>query len=280
MTRVRARPFRNARRPEGRARGRRGNPRARLGEQAAVFAGLALCLAPVPPPVSAAPAVPQVAPASAAAPARAFKRLPNGDIQLGKIRLHRKARVLSFPARLALAAGALEVLIATPDGRVYESLFSSPASPLHLQTMLYLLGLENGPRLPDAAGRRGDLVDLDVQWCDARGRKHRMPIERFILDRRTHRCMRRLGWVFTGSSIQNGKFLAETEGNLALLFSSGDTVLDCADPDATDDTLFSVNTAGIPLRAGAPVTIFLIPRKHTPKKPEGARSKVAAPPAQ
>ena len=218
---------------------------------------------------SAGPSVPsgQSTVESARVRPPAFKRFANGDILLGEVRLHRKEHVLSFPARINMLSGALEVLIATPAGRLHESLLSSPARPLHLQTMLYLLGLANGSRLPDKKGRRGALVDLDVEWKDAEGEIHRDPIENFVLDRRTGRTMRRLGWVFTGSALENGRFLADLEGNLVLLFSSGETVLDCADPDSTDDTLFSGNARRKAPPVGAAVRVFVIPRKPR-KSPE------------
>jgi len=193
----------------------------------------------------------------------AWKRYPNGDLELGCIRLHRKEMTLSFPAQVNMVEGELEVLIASPTGRLHESLFRTEAVPLHLQTMLLLLGLRNGPRLPDAKGRQGDLVDIDVEWTDHDGRVHRDPIEEWIMDRRRHGPMRRIGWVFTGSAIQNGRFLPNIEGNLVLLFSSGETVLDIPDPESIDDTLFTVNSKRARAAGDdAKVRIIVIPRRE------------------
>ncbi|NOY80209.1 MAG: hypothetical protein GXP31_04300 [Kiritimatiellaeota bacterium] len=189
-----------------------------------------------------------------------FERLPNGDLRLGQITLRRRERALAFPAVLALRQGALEVLIATSNGRVYESLLSTTAQPLHLQTLLYLLGLENGPRLPDAKGRRGDCVNLDIEWVGPDGRRRRTPVENWVRDNRTGKRMRRQGWVFVGSSFLKGQCVADLEGNIALLYSSGETILETMDPRSADDTLFSAEPDFIPLEPGQRVTVVATPR--------------------
>lgn len=203
--------------------------------------------------------VAHVAPPSVKPPP--IERLPNGDIRLGKIVLHRKERTLAFPATVALRQGALEVLIATTSGRTYESLLSTTIRPLYLQTLLYLLGLENGPRDPGPDARRtGDQVDIDVEWVTAKGEKRRQPIEDWVRDNRTEKPMRRLGWVFVGSSFQNGNCLADLEGNVVLLYTSGATILETADRRSSDDTLFSADLTRVRLDPGATVTVIVKPR--------------------
>ena len=56
----------------------------------------AVCAEDTAPP----PAPPVVAPATPATPPVKIERLANGDVRLGAITLHRKERVLSFPATM------------------------------------------------------------------------------------------------------------------------------------------------------------------------------------
>jgi hypothetical protein len=197
-----------------------------------------------------------------------FERLPNGDIRLGLVLLQRDPRALLFPATINMNVGPLEVLIATPVGRLHESLLRSEVNPLHLQTMLILLGLENGPRLNSADHPRGDLVDIFVEWTTDTGEIRREPVENWIIDNRTGEPMAQAGWVFVGSSVANGEFLAATAGNLALLFSVGDTVLDNPDPEAEDDTLYEANPAKQTPPRKTPVTVILMPRPSAEKQSE------------
>ncbi len=204
-------------------------------------------------------AEPPVAPAAGIPPR--IEKLPDGSSRLGPLRLHPDTRELSFPARIVLDNGVLECIIVTPSGRLHESLLEADVSPLQVQAMLYALDYNNGPRLTDAAGRRGDLLDILIEWTTPAGKTQRRRVEEWILDQRTSRALEPNGWVFVGSVIREGKFLAELEGNVAICYSVGATVLDTPDPQGTDDTIFVVgSTADLPGK-GASVRVVLAPHK-------------------
>ena len=193
-----------------------------------------------------------------------FERLANGDIRLGAVTLHRQTREISFPAKINLDTGPLDVLIATPVGRLYESLLGCSVNTLHLQTLLYLLDLKNGPRLPDAKGRQGDIVDIELEWRNAEGKLIREPVEKWICHNTTDEPVKRPGWVFVGSSVANGVFRAEAAGNLAIIYSCDDTVLDLPDPGAEQAWTFVVNPEKTKPGKDASVRVILIPRKRQP----------------
>lgn len=191
--------------------------------------------------------------------------LPDGNLLVGGITLRRAAGELAIPAKVVLEAGPLEVIVAHPHGRLHEALLVTEVKALQIQTMLYLLGAENGRRLPEQGEKQGTLVDIDLEWTDGKGEKQRQPIEKWILDRRTEKPMRRIGWAFVGSIIQEGKFLADVEGNVVVNYSVGSTVLDVPDPDSlSDDTLHSVHTENVRAAGGAggAVTVVFKPRRQ------------------
>lgn len=213
-------------------------------------------------PVPEAPDAPPdpVATRTAAEKHARVRRLPNGDTQVGTIILHLREREISFPADFLAGVTELEVVIATPGGRIHEALLKADISPVQLQALLYTLHLNNGPRIATEAIPRGDLVDLDVAWSDATGERRRDPIESWMLDGRTGQPMERIGWVFVGSGMKDGKFLADEEGNICLNYSVGSTILDIPDEAGMDDTIFKVNR-GKPLPGPeAEVRVFLVPR--------------------
>ncbi|MBQ6473989.1 MAG: hypothetical protein IJJ33_18515 [Victivallales bacterium] len=185
-------------------------------------------------------------------------KLPNGDLQVAGITVRRQAKELAFAGAFKLEAGALEVIIAHPHGRVHETLLTTEVKALQIQTMLYLLGAQNGVRLPGGKQPQGTLVDIFVEWKDQEGKLQRRPVEEWILDRRTNQPMKPVGWTFVGSTIKNGVFLADSEGNVALNYSVGETILDLPDPQSQDDDeLHTVNTAQPQPKD---VTIVLKPR--------------------
>ena len=213
------------------------------------------------PPADAEAATPSADALLKEVAALQFERLPNGDVHLGGITVHRAARTVSFPAVVNLASGLVEVLIATPEGRLHEALLKADVDPLHLQTALLLLDLRNGPRVPDEVGRQGDILDIDIEWENEEGARIREPVELWIRDQRSRQPMKRVGWVLVGSSVANGVFQATSEGNLVLTYSLGNTVLDSALPESDDDTLFHVNQGKTEPGLAATVRVILTPRR-------------------
>lgn len=132
---------------------------------------------------------------------------------------------------------------------------------MQIQTLLYLLDANNGPRLKAQFEKQGDIVDIDIEWKDDEGKSHRDPIESWIACNKTGKPMPRIGWVFVGSTIQNGVFQADAEGNIVINWSVGATVLDSPDPDSEDDTLHSVYIGKKQPVKYPDVTIVIVPRK-------------------
>ena len=186
------------------------------------------------------PAADDTAPGTPAAARGTLQRLPDGN---------------------ALIDGALEVIVARPNGRLHETLLVTDVSAVAVQTALYLLRARNGARTDQNPKlRQGTLVDIDIEWTDDQDTPHRSPIEDWILDLRTQQPLKRRGWTFTGSGIHQGKFLADAEGNIVINWSQGATVLDSPDPESVSDTLHAIlETRPQPTRHPN-VTIVLKPR--------------------
>jgi len=212
----------------------------------------------------------QVAPAAAASDGAlpiGAERLADGSLKVGDIVVRREQRELAFPARFILQAGALEAIIVHPHGRLHEALLCTDVKALQVQAMLYLLGAENGPRQDGLTGKRGDLVDIDIEWTDAAGKTRRDPVEAWIIDNRTEKPMARIGWVFVGSRVKDGNFLADGEGNIAINYAIGESVLSTPDAQGEDDTIHSVNHLQPQPPSDATDTVVLKPRPKDNAKP-------------
>ncbi|MCM8533677.1 MAG: YdjY domain-containing protein, partial [Lentisphaeraceae bacterium] len=193
------------------------------------------------------------------------QKLSNGNVKLGKITLDQKKKELSFKGFLnPPSLGTLEVLLVSPSprGRQHEGLVITDASPFQLEVMLYLLGARNDIKR-DIKGKKGSLIDIDIEWRDNNGKVHRDPIENWILDNRTGKMMKRQGFYFVGSSFENDVYQAEGSGNLALLYSNTSaTVLDSADKDSGNDILFETNPEKFNPEAYRDVRVILSIRKE------------------
>jgi hypothetical protein len=179
--------------------------------------------------------------------------LPDQNIKIGNITIHRRAREVSFPGILNMTEGDLEALIAMPHGRVHESLLVSDVDPLKLQLALLLAGAENGSRDGGEKIPQGTILYIDVQPKDGK----RFPVEDWLFNKKTSKGMDRFGWVFIGSSFTHDmRCLAKEEGNIVNVWSFGNTILDNPAPTGNDDDFIVVNPETVPKR-GTPVTIYL-----------------------
>jgi hypothetical protein len=186
--------------------------------------------------------------------------LPNGDIKFGTALVRTSEKEIAFPANFVDGVRELEVIIASPHGRLHETLLVSEQSGLQLQALLYLTGASNGARLPTAEHRQGDLFDIFIEWTDAQGKDQRQSVETWILDTRTDQPLKPLGWVFVGSPYKDGHFLADDEGNLVVNYSIAATILDSPDPQSLDDTIHVVNLEVARPPVSQSVTVVLKPR--------------------
>lgn len=179
--------------------------------------------------------------------------LPDQNLKLEDITIHRRERELSFPGQINLTSGDLEVLIAMPHGRVHESLLSSKIDPMKLQLALLLLGAENGSRIGGEKIRQGTVLNIDVQ---PEGGK-RVPVEEWLINKKTGKGMERNGWVFVGSSFTGSMHcMAKEEGNIVNVWSFGNTILDNPASTGNNDDYIIVNSETVAAYQ-KPVIVFI-----------------------
>ncbi|MFA6293101.1 MAG: YdjY domain-containing protein [Victivallales bacterium] len=179
--------------------------------------------------------------------------LPDQNIRIGVITIHRREKEISFPGYVNMTVGDLEVLIALPHGRVHESLLVSEADPMKFQLALLLIGAENGSREGGEKIPQGTILNIDVKPKDGK----RVPVEDWLFNKKTAKGMDRFGWVFIGSSFTHDmRCLAKEEGNLVNVWSFGNTVLDNPALTGNQDDFIVVNSETVP-KYGTPVTVYL-----------------------
>jgi len=180
--------------------------------------------------------------------------LPDGNISIEGITIHRSEREISFTGLINMTSGKLDVLIALPNGRLHESLIVSKIDPLKLQIALLLIGARNGRRnAGDEKIPQGTLFNIDIQPENGK----RMPVEDILIEDNTAKKMDRLGWVFVGSSFGSNMYcLAKEEGNVVTIYSSGNTILDNPGSSGNGAWGLSIITENCP-KYNSPVTVFL-----------------------
>ena len=151
----------------------------------------------------------------------AVEKLGEGLVRVGKVCVDMSKRRLEAPGKINLASGILEYLAVGEGGKRHESLLWLDVRPLHFQVGLILLGLHEG----DGSVRLWLRVGGEVR-----------PVEQFVWDREKKAEMPIAPWKFVGSTVHDGRFIADDTKSL---------VATVPDPSAI---LWTTVERGIPYR--------------------------------
>lgn len=205
---------------------------------------------PPPPPVEgpggqvAAPPLKMVAP---------------GVFEIGGVHLFKKEGTVKFPATVNMDNGLLEYLIVGEAGKVHESLLRTTVEPYSLQIALLLLGLEGTtnplghqgePRPPE-----GDPVTLWVEYQKG-GTTEKLRIEEWVLNKEKDQPVSPMEWVFTGSVIWDGVFMAQAEKSIVAVFHDPVAMIDNPLPEGASDEMWYANEKTVP-PVGTEVSIII-----------------------
>ena len=155
--------------------------------------------------------------------------------ELNGIFWNKKSKELRMKANILTNQRDLEVLISSPLGRIYESLFLSYISPFHLQYMILQMIIEqkkiNAKRI---------YLDIKITWQDLYGQQYILPINNFLIDKKTNKITD-TKFLFIGSTTnKRGYPLAEGEGNIALSYYNRPTII-IAEKNSDRDDEYSIN---------------------------------------
>lgn len=191
----------------------------------------------------------------------ALKRLDDGRMQIGKVTFDPKKREISFPAAVNQTEGLLEFVIVHQNGKIHESLLLTDISATNLNLAFKLLGYKASPELyskvePDGSlsaefeeateeEKKGSRIRLLLEF-ERDGKKVRHPINKWIAHGTTEKDMPDSPWVYGGSFIYQGKFVAETSGDLVAIFLSNAALINFSGKDNDLDEVWLPNSKRVP----------------------------------
>jgi hypothetical protein len=215
-----------------------------------LLAASAISLAQNAPPESATPASPLV------------REVAPGVFEIGLVRLDKKARTVTLPAKLNMANGLLEYLLVRPEGSTHESLLVSSVQPNELHLAMLLLGAKgagilapaakdapppqlNAEYLKTAPKLQGDQISLSVRWTRA-GKPATAAVESWIRNSATLKAAKSGPWIYTGSMFSGEHFLAQTEGVFAAVVTNPSALINNPRDGNDDDQVWEVNEPAVP----------------------------------
>ena len=183
------------------------------------------------------------------------------------IQIDKQARTITFPAAINQREGPLEYLLVNEKGKTHESLLSTKIDPYDIQVAMLLLGINPAAQVtvrpPDQITKqylqttpelKGAKVTLLLAWRDAHG-PHRMPAENLIRNTEANATMTPGPWIYNGSEMYNGRFLAQVDGSVTALVRDSAALMNNPRPGNDDDQIWEVNSPATPA-LGTPVDVI------------------------
>lgn len=205
-------------------------------------------------------------------PRPAVTKVGEHKYRLGQIEFHAKEREISLPVTVNMREGGpIEYLLVHENGKTHESVFTTEVSPLHLQIVMKLLKFQPGngdvfnrllppEALENEGGEEADRGDLlRVRFLEE-GKEGVTPASSVILDGENSKPMSDGPWVYTGSKLEGGTFLAEGEGSIIAIYLDSIAMFNMTRDGADNDERWGANHAAIP-EVGVRGMLVLSPEK-------------------
>ena len=190
----------------------------------------------------------------------AIKKISKGIFSLGNITVNKLEGFVSLNGEVNMDEGLVEYLACGPSGKLHESVLKLDVNPYYLQIALLLIGLEPGNKSLEFQGApgipEGDLVDIWISWTNKDKKTVRHRAENLIFNQVDKKTMKHTHWVFAGSQVIDGRFMAQVEHSIASTYHDPFAILDHLLSTGGDDTVYFVNKTVVPPK-GTPVTFVI-----------------------
>ena len=181
-----------------------------------------------------------------------------GIYEVGKVRLDQKATSISFLGKLNMKRGRLEYLLVNQKGNTHESLLVTDVEANDIHVAMLLLGAKGEaitavapPTQLDARFLRAapkltsDTVFITVKWKEKDVEKT-ASIEDWLINGPTKENIEHGPWIYNGSMLHEGSFLAQIDGNLVALVTSPTALINNPRKGNDNDEMWNVNGESTP----------------------------------
>ncbi|MFC7335730.1 YdjY domain-containing protein [Haloferula chungangensis] len=200
-------------------------------------------------------------------------RLDDGRVKIGEILIDPKTREIRFPAEVNMDEGLLEFIVVHENGKIHESLLSTKISATKLNIAIKLLHYKASRELYLKLEEDGSLssefetaspeesqgakMKIGFEWQEE-GATKSASVNQWISHAATEQAMPNDPWVYGGSFVVDGTFVAESSGDIIAIFLSNAAMINFAGKDNQNDDVWLPHPNRIP-EIGTPVTVVISP---------------------
>jgi len=175
-------------------------------------------------------------------------KLDDSKYKLGNLLLDTDLKEIVIPGRINMQKGLIEVFACSPGGKLHETIIVLDIIPYHLQVALLLLGLD--PVDAELFTTEEDLSDYGqleiwVRWKEEDSEMMKRS-EEFIWDCTENETMQKTNWVFRGSLVVDGTFIADQIESIITTYNDPTTIIDNPLVTGKNDEVYQVNSNIVP----------------------------------
>lgn len=223
----------------------------------------------------------QPTPPKSAVSAPILKEISPGVFEYNRIRLDKKNHQISFPATVNQRVGLIEYLLVNEKGKTHESLLATALQPHDIHVAMLLIGLKEDTKansretvppsaidpsyLHSAPKLKGSPVLLSLAWTQD-GKQKQAAMEDWVYNEQTHHAMSLGPWIYNGSLIENGVFLADGELSIIAVITDPTALVNNTRKGYDNDEIWQVQEEAVPpLDTPVEITITLVQSSVTSK---------------
>ena len=196
----------------------------------------------------------------------------NNILKIGLIEVNYNKGILTFPAKVNMTNGLIEVLLCSPIGKTHESFLVTSITPVELQTSLILLGCTPANDYypsdqsfvnPNVFIKNDSLEKFKIYIVlNLNSRVKITRIEKFIIDKRNGKRMWHVNWLFKGlQQDENNILITGNQITMVATYYDPYAVMVMYSEDLFDDTLFLISSDSLVKHAEVKVIIKKIRNK-------------------
>ncbi len=187
-----------------------------------------------------------------------------GQFKFGQILIEKEIREFSLPAICNQTSGLIEYALVHDQGKTHESLFRTSVSPKLIHATFLLL--KEKPqhsffKIMESGGTeiaQIPTMKIFVEW-EQNGTSYKEEINTMIQNQSAERMLSQNAFVFTGSKVIEGVYLAEEDGSIVAVYHDSRSTLNSRDEESNLDDVWLPYLEKMPPKE-LPVTIrFQLP---------------------
>ncbi len=178
-----------------------------------------------------------------------IKEISPGVFEIEGIRFSKKDSTVEFPAVVNMDKGLLEYALVGESGKLHESLLRTAIQPYNLQIALLLIGfkepVEHLKTQGDLQVPTGSPVDLWIESTQ-NGKNTKLRMEEWIMKKDKPSEPVSISWVFTGSIIMDGVFMAQLDKSLIAIYRDPIALINTSHPEGASDEVWFAREGTVP----------------------------------